>query len=1167
MKDILERFENKIEHKAEATVSLDTSPPSDVKQPSAKETAQSQVPVTKEERFGEDIDRSWPRARTSPVHPTSSSLPPRPAPSQQPPPIDGSASGATHTPHDGTSPMSRVLFNERSNRLEPWSNVKPRLGPPSGPTTRRDGREDHSPIGSMRPPPTPQLHGRDAPPHSQPPGNVQLLQKGASGSDTPWKGGLPRGFGHGPERGRWVDGPGLRAPVKDEERSLEQHRRDSMSSSSTRDRSRGRDGRWDTSVVPHGRDIDHGREREHRDSHVGRPPPPVLPPSLTRDRSRDAGPQLSPHLSRMPPPPVPPMRGPPGRDSPLHVSQVRPETVSPSASVRSLISHSSEQAQSIPSVPAAPAPVDNVDKDALVKDAMQLAIERAKKRKQEGEAEEQRRLEAAERARKKAEALAVAQEEKKKAEVTPSTEKDEQVAKVCSASYILYCKLIMYGKPSTQEVEKLPAGQNGLAAPEVRREGARDDMQTKLLPLKAPGGRPLAPHVITPSPPPRRPSIPPAPTPASQADSWRSKAAPVVSVASRPPQQPAPPPATQPSLPLPLPARVPELDLSVQPDENIEVVDFSDLGKLMGAPTLPDAPVPSTEHLHTSSSSRLRRPVASDYFDDRPVEPRESLPSFRTDQPSWRRPLSTSMPVAAGEQLRTQTMPIFAADEQAPTRDAASGGEIKSPRSPTIASQAFRRQPSQGDQASSSSTSQSAHVSPAMIALRSPRISHFKEAPMSTLTDTMSRIKGALDGMQSQDLSTVVLSREVNEKPPEYRAPVAFPFAKVRANETLTGSWREQREARPVISPAPVRSVPKEIFDVTRLAPPRSPKPAWNAFAVKLPKESRLREAVSRKQLHFWNLPYPAVRWDILSWDPPVEGMNKRELSRDEIFHRKYAVKGGKLRVLLPNRRMEKSSVMEANLPSGSLNANSRDGLVTAAGVKIRLPSGTLSVTQDTAFASRPMPIDRPRDSSVPSWRRSATPLAPLKKDRQGTAFVNPGSLDQLNTTSRSPPPEPSTPLPLFTNPKSSAPSRPSSAHSATVSLPTISPSDTRPPLSKRPSGRDVAFFRTSRGDPEADSTKPLPQFTVNSELDSGEPVDSTLVKQHTTARADESVQLGSNSLIGRSPRGPSEVFLPRLVDSKLENKNSDDSVSFFFEIIRFWRIDVISRLLSETWN
>lgn len=415
----------KIEHKTEVTPSDDALVPSDSNESPTKEANRSHVPVAKEERFGEDIDRSWPRARMSPVRSTaSSSLPPRPAPLQHPSPTDSSS--LMHSPHDGTSPTSRVLFNERSNRLEPWSNVKQRLGPsPGPPLARRDGREDHSPTTSMRAPPPPQSQGRDAPPHSQPSaGNIQLLQKGPQASESTWKGGLSRGTTHGPERDRWGIGPVSRG-MKDEEHLMGQRRRDSMSSSdapgsSSRDRSRGRDGRWGTSLVAPGRDNDHDRERERRNSHVGRPPPPVLTPSLTRDQSRDAGRQHPPHLSRMPPPPVPPMHG-AGRDLPPHPARVRPAVTSP-------LTPSLEQPQSTSSVSAEPAPGDDgVDKDALVKDAMQLAIERAKKRKQEGEAEEKRRSEAAERARRKAEALAATQEEKKTAQ---TTEKDEQALKV-----------------------------------------------------------------------------------------------------------------------------------------------------------------------------------------------------------------------------------------------------------------------------------------------------------------------------------------------------------------------------------------------------------------------------------------------------------------------------------------------------------------------------------------------------------------------------------------------------------------------------------------------------------------------------------------------------------------------------------------------------------------
>lgn len=711
----------------------------------------------------------------------------------------------------------------------------------------------------------------------------------------------------------------------------------------------------------------------------------------------------------------------------------------------------------------------------------------------------------------------------------------------------------MNGQPSTQDAEKPLARQNGVEVAERHHDGAQDDKQTTTPATLGTGGRSVGPHSSGIAAPalPRRPSIPSVPTPASQADSWRSKAAPmtVTSISSRPPQPSTSPPAIRGSLPPT--TKLPELDLSVKPDENIEIVDFCDLEKLMDPPTSPEVPTASIDHAPTSLF-RSRRSVASDFFDDRPVE----HPSNRTHhQPSWRQPSSMSMSAAAGEGLRTQTMPIFADDELPPTQDAASNGEVKSPHSPTIATQPFKRHPSQGDQTSSSSTSQSTYISPAMLALRSPRMaSHFKEAPMSTLTDTMSRIKGALDGMQSQDLSNAVIPRETNDKSPKSRAP-ATSLPKTKLNETFAVSWREQRESRldvspqvsTILSPPLVRTVPKEVFDVTRLALPRSPKPAWNAFAVKLPKESRHRDAISRKQLHFWNLPYPAVRWDILSWDPPVEGMNKRELSRDEIFHRKHTMKGGgKHRVLLPNRQIVKSTALESDTPPESLNPTSRNALVTAAGVKIKLPTGNSSIRGNAVIPVRAALFDFPPESSVPSWRRSANPVTALQKYRPKNTAMSNNSVDQLNTTSRSPPPEPSTPLPQFTKPKSSTPPRPSSAHSATVSLPTIIPYDSKSLLSRRPSGRDVAFFRTSRGDPATDSNKPFPRFTVTSELDAGEVADPNPLKQHAAVKAsDESAQSAANSMIGRSPKGPPETFLPRNMDTnKPENKDSDDSVS-----------------------
>lgn len=82
-----------------------------------------------------------------------------------------------HSPQDS----SRVLFNERSNRLEPYSShSQGRFGPPKDPyLARRGSRTEYTSS------PTEMRNGRDAPPHTQ---GLQLLQKGSEyPSSSPWR--------------------------------------------------------------------------------------------------------------------------------------------------------------------------------------------------------------------------------------------------------------------------------------------------------------------------------------------------------------------------------------------------------------------------------------------------------------------------------------------------------------------------------------------------------------------------------------------------------------------------------------------------------------------------------------------------------------------------------------------------------------------------------------------------------------------------------------------------------------------------------------------------------------------------------------------------------------------------------------------------------------------
>ena len=159
-----------------------------------------------------------------------------------------------------------------------------------------------------------------------------------------------------------------------------------------------------------------------------------------------------------------------------------------------------------------------------------------------------------------------------------------------------------------------------------------------------------------------------------------------------------------------------------------------------------------------------------------------------------------------------------------------------------------------------SASSRGVEMSPAgsMIGLMSPQAlanlplppskQHFRESSMSALEDVMSRIKGALSNMRPGE------SAEALEE-----ALAAASASRKAAND--------------------------DSFAVTRPGRPVSP-PLHRRLHVRLRKTwpPRNREPVDSRLLYLWKLPPRPVRLDILSWDPPVEGMSRRTLSRDELL-------------------------------------------------------------------------------------------------------------------------------------------------------------------------------------------------------------------------------------------------------------------------------------------
>ncbi|KAK7694366.1 hypothetical protein QCA50_001552 [Cerrena zonata] len=512
------------------------------------------IPVSKEERFADDFDRSWPRSRPPDSSSRFSNGPPSSVSSQ-----------SMHSPQES----SRVLFNERSNRLEPYSNSHaPRFGNREH-FPRRDSRSDHAVS------PTESRNGRESLSHR--PG-VQLLQKPA-GSE----------HGDGPQRSRIFGDRygGDNSRFRDKDGPRRDYGAPPHMTRTPSDSARSRDGNRDYSnplgatrspVIGTGRLDDHSRRTS-----MG--PPPVPGPHQAPQPQRDDGRQIPPHLAKLqtdsqfhtragPPPPL-------TRQSlePPSATSEAPPTHSPAASHASLS----------PLIEGSTMPIQDIDE--VRKLAMHSAAERAKLRRQQEEAEIERQKE---RARKKAaelEAKMKAEEEKKEAE---EKAKEQQ-------------------KPSDAEVIGIiEEAVSSASLPVVPEDGSAKAQPPP--PIRTAFGRTPSVKGLPRTAPARRSSFntPDIASPATEADSWRSKAAPLSAkpvLSTHGPSKAATSPVASVLPPPPLASSHAVDSLSLADGEEVDIVDFSELGKLVGEEPTPQ-PV-----LEPAPRSRPR-PVATDFFED-----------------------------------------------------------------------------------------------------------------------------------------------------------------------------------------------------------------------------------------------------------------------------------------------------------------------------------------------------------------------------------------------------------------------------------------------------------------------------------------------------------------------------------------------------------------------
>ena len=550
---------------------------------------------------------------------------------------------------------------------------------------------------------------------------------------------------------------------------------------------------------------------------------------------------------------------------------------------------------------------------------------------------------------------------------------------------------------------------------------------------------------------------------------------------------------------------------AVQPDEDLEIVDFSDMGKFVGIADSP--PLQEGELAVDNQSSRSSRPVAADFFSEK-SSTRDIVTSSTSDTGPWRRKQSrdfdceppTPDPLLM-DQSQSQSVTSPSNVEQLNTTSVQPHGHPEA----TLDS-STRDKPTSHDPTSVASSSRMASTLPLTNSQRPPRPTPaFREAAMSTLDDAMSRIKGALDGMQQ----TTEISKEPGDAiNGEGQVQPVTARSKIPLMSATQALLRESNRVPSALRPHnhEFDQYYQEVFDITMPEPPRSPKPAWNAFIVRLPRTARLLEPLTKRQYHLHKSPPGQVRWDILSFNPPVEGMNRRDFSLNDVLFRK------------PLHMAKNKRRYVVSLPKAVHFRREISGSSSATTPKIRVPSGPVAVRANGvgAFGRLGGAID----SST--WRKSAA--TPSTKTSIATTDLG------LNTVSRSPPPD------LVSDPSKTAPTKVDESVSAR--------SRSQP---KMPAGSAVAFYRDSRVDSLESAQKSSVNFTVTSELEdalhSKSKAGSTMSLPAASPSAKVANALSSagehiTSVVSELKSQPTSPDLaPTPVQSKADCKSSDDSV------------------------
>ncbi|TDL28821.1 hypothetical protein BD410DRAFT_247108 [Rickenella mellea] len=976
------------------------------------------TPVSKEERFADDFDRSWPRSKNQ-----TAFVPPVDTQTHQqysatatavPGPSSAGISPSTESSH------SRVLFNERLNRMEPYSNGYRPAGPHGAAHATHRRGSDGEPWRS-----------RDIPPHA-PLQGVQVLQKPTSAvlHDPVDTGNVAQGVGPiGEER-------------KERERDRQRSRRDSsgmpppaVPQHRTPSTDADRRSQYNAPGLPLASPL--GQDRQLHPVHDSKGPsgsrahplPAAGPSSARGDDSRDVGRQLPPHLAELPRSPA--TRKLSVRDTPAHTHPAVHSSVPPSADGSAMqtiptspsLTQSSLHNLSSPVIPSSG--VEDIQKVFL-----QTNAERAKQRRQQ---EEEERMKVQERARRKAaelEAKMAASSASANASKPPSmpkqvpdvpktTEDDMKASDLRAETNKLVSEEPLSHRTESsipiEETSHHPGGAH-LASPSssTMAGGERQPPASSSSPL-------LSRRVIHPT------------STAEQVESWRRKPPrPVVTSSMNERRGPT----------APLASIIQESEsLSVQPGEKLEVVDFKDLAKLIDGNT-------SHEHEQPAISSPRKnsRLVASGFFGDIP-----NTTTGLNDPPHRRHSVTQNFAGAAAHEANNKSTPSVIARpaNQATTEEHQFDHSEDHDPTPSEHPASFTQtsgwtnsqsHSSDGPASPAWSTQGSSHLQ----ALRSPRNAAYREAPISALNDVMSRIKTAM-----QSPSTSVGTNDERETI-EPSSPQSVAQRPPVTQSTMNGLRWVPPARRPFS-----RSIPHELF-ATQTEPPRSPPPNMDKVIIRLPKVSKKTEQLSRRQISLWKSPPAPIRLEFLSFDPPVEGMSKRTLSlNDVLFGKPLQHKSPHFK----NARIRYKVV----LPKGSQIRNVQPGVestpLTGANPRVNIPVGTALAPQRPGVTGA---FGKPKHAEDTSWRKTT-----ISQSAESSSLPEPSSGDQLDVTSVSPPPQP-----------------PFQAENSNSDMSAkLTPLKSKAQL-KMPVGADVAFYRDVRKDAEDRPSQSSPVTASNKAVD-----------------------------------------------------------------------------------